>query len=246
MDKDAHLRGLVIAYMKDKRYTPGEASLMLEKEHNITYSGKSIYTWIWNDYRRGKRSLKAWKLLHYFKAPRGRPVKSKIKDRHLKGIERRCEEANNRERLNDFEAYLILAVEELRLKDPAFWACRPFKSRHLLSISMTLRKCMVSFDPCTMDPADLRAKLDEIRAMLCTPAEFLPRNTGRTSQNRANTAQGSQNNSQGTPPDTHAVFQAKVPAVNTELVGLVLGGLDDDGGALYDTSLLELACRWHS
>ena len=107
MDKDAHLRGLVIAYMKDNKYTPGEASLMLEKEHNIKYSGKSIYTWIWNDYRRGKKSLKAWKLLHYAKPPQGRPVKSKIKDRHLKGIERRCEEANNRERLGDFEADLI-------------------------------------------------------------------------------------------------------------------------------------------
>ena len=107
MDKDEHRRGLALGYPEDNKYTPGEASLMLERVHNSKYSGKSIYRWIWIDYRRGRRGLRAWKLLHYAKAPRGRQPKSKIRDRHLKGIETRCAEANNRERLGDYEADLI-------------------------------------------------------------------------------------------------------------------------------------------
>ena len=107
MGKDEHLRGLVVGYLKDNKYTPCEASLMLERVHNSKYSGKSIYRWIWIDYRRGRRDLRAWKLLHYAKAPRGRQPKSKIRDRHLKGIETRCAEANNRERLNDYQADLL-------------------------------------------------------------------------------------------------------------------------------------------
>ena len=107
LDTDDKLRDIVPECLDKKKLTPRETSLHLERWHGIKYSRKGIYKWIWIDYYRKGKGYKAWKYLHYVKKPQGRAPKSKIIDRANKDIERRCSEANTRERVGDYEANLI-------------------------------------------------------------------------------------------------------------------------------------------